>query len=650
MTTRTRTRATTGLFFLACLGGFLALGAGTGVAEEAPKAQRQTPQQLAKTLDAVIDAKLESRDVRAAPRSDDAEFLRRLYLDLIGTVPTVEEVEAFLGDRSPTKRQKKIEELLASDAYADHWSVVWFKASTGLSPAARGVRGGGQGARYISGKAGEMYLGYLSEQMSQNTPYDEWVHDLIVAEGRTDENGATGFIARWSENTNNLASATAKTFLGTRIQCAQCHDHIYEEKWKQKDFRGMAAFFGNLRTERAPEYRQFQQLRRQMEQERQKRREGAKAPDAMDGDSEMGMDGEMDASGSSDKAKKDKRRGRDAYPGMENMSPAEQREMLQKLRGTANVLVVSDQATNPRAVEFARRRLEQRLKRGQGGQGAERLKERMELAATTPKFWMASEAADIPGIPRRLLLARWITSNDNPMFARTVVNRYWGHFMGAGIVDPVDDFSSFNEPSHPEILDALAADFVANGYDLKRLIRTIVSTETYQRTSRWTDEDEPEVQHFAKAPVRQLTTEQLYHALVRATGMERRLDRTSRRNSQRIQQAIFAAFSFVFDDDEGVEAQDFEGSIPQGLFLMNGRLMQNAVSAGRGSMLSTLMRAERKPGDRVEYLYLALYGRKPTANEKSAAVRFVSAQGGDHQAYEDILWAMLNSAEFMTNH
>ena len=86
------------------------------------------------------------------------------------------------------------------------------------------------------------------------------------------------------------------------------------------------------------------------------------------------------------------------------------------------------------------------------------------------------------------------------------------------------------------------------------------------------------------------------------------------------------------------------------LFLMSGRLMQNAVSAGRGSMLSTLMRAERRPGDRVEYLYLALYGRKPTASEKSAAVRFVSAQGDDAKAYEDILWAMLNSAEFMTNH
>lgn len=675
MTKPARTRVTTGLFLLAALGGLFALGAQTGIADDAPAtAARKAPSapaDLAKALDHVISQKLSTEEVQAAPRSNDAEFLRRIYLDLIGTVPTVEEVETFLADESNAKRQKKIEELLTSDAYGDHWSVVWFKATTGLSPAGRNFRGG-QGARYISGKSGETYLAWLETQMAENRPYDEWVHDMLVASGRTDENGAAGFIARWSENTNNLASATAKTFLATRIQCAQCHDHIYEEQWKQKDFRGMAAFYGNLRTQRAPEYREFQQLRRQMEQDRQKKASAKKGLKKLDGDSgdgmgmDGGMDGGMDSEGAAPPAnKKSDRKGankNDAkkaakgknragkYPELENMSPAERREMLQKLRGSANVLVISDAVTNPRAVEVARRRMEQRLKKGQGGQAAERLKERLELAATTPKFWMASEAVDIPGIPRRMLLARWVTSAENKLFARAVVNRYWGHFLGAGIINPVDDFNSFNEASHPEILDVLADDFVQNGFDLKRLIRTIVSTEAYQRTSRWTAEDEPDSQLFAKAPVRQLTTEQLYHSLVRATGMERRLDRAARRNSQRIQQAIFSAFSFVFDDDEGKEEQDFAGSIPQGLFLMNGRLVQSAVGATRGSMLSSLLRAEKEHGARVDYLYVALYGRKPDTSEKTGAVGFVTAQGADSRAYEDLLWAMLNSAEFMTNH
>ena len=171
--------------------------------------------------------------------------------------------------------------------------------------------------------------------------------------------------------------------------------------------------------------------------------------------------------------------------------------------------------------------------------------------------------------------------------------------------------------------------------------------------------------------MRPLTTEQLYFALVRATGVEKRLSRATRRQGQQIQQAIFNTFSFVFDDDEGKEEQDFSGSIPQGLFLMNGELLQRAISggndlpqrkgrSGRGrggrrrpaqSAFEELLRAETSPTGRVERIYLQAYGRTPESAEKRRrGLKFVRSKGDTRQAWEDFFWAVLNSAEFMTNH
>ena len=653
-------RLPTGLVLVIALIGMLALVAPETRAEDAVaeppaaplRVRASTPAELSRIVDAGIAADLAKAGLEAAPRSSDAEFLRRIHLDLVGSVPTAEEARRFLADNSPDKRGRAIEELLASEDHAAHFAVVWFQTLTGLTPGARGQGNNGQGGRYVQGKPGEMFVSWLTRQMAENRPYNEFVYDMLTASGRSDENGATGFVARWSENVNNLASEASKTFLGTRIQCAQCHDHIYEEDWKQKDFKGMAAFFATMRAERAPEYRELRQLRRRMEEDRIKQREAGKArgagddSDQGDGMDGPGMDGgEMSAP---DSDAKKPRAGRRANP-YAGMSPQEMRAAMQKLQGARTTLVISDATPGARDLARAKMQLE-RLARRNDGVVPERARARFELIATAPKFWMDTKVEDVPGIPRRLLLARWVTAADNEAFAKTVVNRYWGYFTGRGFVDPVDDFNSFNDPSHPELLNHMAEDFVRNGFDLKRLIRVIVGTETYQRTSRWIGDEQPESRYYAKAPVRQLTTGQLYHALLRATGIDAQMKRGNRRAARRIQQAIFSVFTFVFDDDEGKEEQDFEGSIPQGLFLMNGQLMQQAVAARRGSMLDRLLRTKQDPAARVEQLYLAAYSRFPKPKERRAAVEYLKQAGGDTAAYEDFFWALLNSAEFMTNH
>ena len=674
--------------------GVLANLAGISILDESV-AEESTPersaamwQAVAAKLDGIIDAKLTEEGVKPAPRSSDAEFLRRLYLDLLGTVPTPDEVEGFVADPSRGKRAAKIDELLASESYDEHQASFWFRTLTGLSVHQRRQREG-QGGRYVTGEGGKRFHQWLSSQVAANRPYDEMVQDLISASGRTDENGATGYIARWENNANNTAGAVARHFLGVQIQCAQCHDHLYEPDWKQQDFIGMAAFFATTRVQRVPEYNQLRQLRDAMNKQQAESRAAKRAADrelkapgapsgegggAMDGGMDGGgMDG-MDAPAAGDQPKggnakdgkakgKGRKRGRADYSGL---SPQELRAKMMELRKYANLVEVKDQKINPRQ---SRRYLD-RLKKNKNPQVAERA----QLMAATPKFWMGPEAADVYGIPRRLLLARWVTAEDNPYFARTLVNRMWGHFMGRGIVHPVDDFNSFQQPSHPEILEILAKDFKASGYDLRRVQRILLNTETYQRSSRWTptgkDEAMPDPILFARAPVRPLDTEQLYFALTRATGVETALNRTSRRQQQQIQQAIFSVFTFVFDDDEGKAEEDFSGSIPQGLFLMNGELIQRALSGGREipenkrgrranrrfrqkapqSMLEGLLRNEKSDSARVEHLYLRAYGRKPDSSERKAAVSFVKSSGGGPKAYEDLFWAILNSAEFMTNH
>lgn len=628
---------------------------------------REAPADLAsvvRAVDQLVLDRLTRAGVVPAPRSSDEEFLRRLYLDVLGTVPTPAEVEAFVADRGADKRDRRIEDLLASEAYAENWATWWFRTLTGLSPHARIPREG-EGGRNLVGEGGQAFHAWLADQISRNRPYDEWVRDLLTADGRTDTNGAAGYLARWEGSANNTAGAVARHFLGVQIQCAQCHDHIYETEWKQKDFQGMAAFFALTTVRRVPEYRELQSLRQELNggdpgtpqgKRSGKGRDGEKASEPAKGSGSEPMGGEMDG-------------GDDGEGTMQGAdAPADRRAVAQRLRELArfrNIVEIEDMRVNPRYAEQVGRRLEKAKN--------PELQERAALMSTTPKFWMGSEAADVPGIPRRYLLARWTTSPENPYFGRSLANRLWAAFMGRGIVQPVDDFSSATQPSHPELLDLLARDFVAHGHDLKRTMRILLATETYQRTSRWTQGAEPAAELFARAPVRPLTTEQLYFSLVRATGLETRLSRDSQREGKGIQQAIFSAFSFVFDDDEAKEEEDFAGSIPQGLFLMNGELLERAISGGkpqatdkrgrtrariparggRETALEQLLREEPSDAARIDRLFLQAYGRKPSTAERREATAFVQRDGagaGQVQAYEDLLWAILNSAEFMTNH
>ena len=177
----------------------------------------------------------------------------------------------------------------------------------------------------------------------------------------------------------------------------------------------------------------------------------------------------------------------------------------------------------------------------------------------------------------------------------------------------------------------------------------IVSTRAYQRASTW-EGDLPATELFARAQVRPLTTDQLPFALLRAAGLDGAAGRGARREGERLRELLARIFSFVFDDDEGAESEDFQGSIPQGLFLMNSQAIQRGLRAERGMPLQRLLASSRSDEERVKRLWLAVYGREPVAHEKKVALKAVRGPKDESDAYEDLFWALLNSAEFMSNH
>ncbi|QDV34158.1 DUF1549 and DUF1553 domain-containing protein [Tautonia plasticadhaerens] len=252
---------------------------------------------------------------------------------------------------------------------------------------------------------------------------------------------------------------------------------------------------------------------------------------------------------------------------------------------------------------------------------------------------------------RRKELGTFVTEPGNDQFARAFVNRMWGHLMGRGIVHPIDDFGDHNPPSNPELLDHLAADFEASGYDIKQLIRRITSSRAYHLSSVRTPDNERDETYFSHMALKPLTPEQLFESLLTATQAHQSGaggDSDARRDRWLRQ------FTFTFSNDEVNEGTSFQGTIPQALMMMNGDLITEATSCTPGSFLKDLLDEARRRGASADFvvdrLYLAALSRPPSSTE-AAAAQAMLRQGPDGVAVmEDIFWALLNSNEFVLNH
>ncbi len=509
--------------------------------------------EVSREVDRLLSAAWEREKIAPSEMSQDAEFLRRLTLDLLGRTPKAEEVTEFLHDRSSEKRRKKIEEYLANPEFAKNWAKIWTIRLLGRS-----------GTRRANFLLRNPLDAWLEKAFASNMKYDTLVRELIAAEGVTnkEEDGSVGYVLRWTfqagaDKAPNLAGQTIRTFMGIRLQCAQCHDHPYE-KWTQQDFWGVAAYFARA-----------------------------------------------------------------------NAKPIRGEDSKNKKKNDIVAIELNE------------------VKRGE-------VKLPNSNTIVAPKF-IANVGAksSTAASNRRATLADMVTAKENTAFSRALVNWAWFHFFGAGFVNPVDDFTTSNKPSNPEALDLLASDFAENGFDLRRLIRIITGTKAYHLSSRSSKDNLRDRTYFSKALVRPMSPEELFRSLATATGLteflRERQKRAKGETAERLLEQAMNRFTFLFDNDEMTETLDFEATIGQALFLMNGNLTTEMLKSRTGS-LSRILTTLKQPADRVEMIYLSTVSRRPTDAEKRRFLEFVRLQGDRDETYSDLMWVLLNSTEFFFNH
>jgi hypothetical protein len=527
-------------------------------------------------IDDLVAAKWRRMGLEPSAPCTDAEFIRRVYLDTIGTLPAPDEARAFLAATDPQKRAKLIDQVLDRPEYVDFWTLKW-----------------GDLLRNNRERLGEKgmwsFYNWLRAAMRTNKPVDALVRELITAQGSTYSNGAANFY-RVASNPTDLAEATSQLFLGIRMQCAKCHHHPYE-KWSQQDYYGMAAFFARVGLKRSDDFGIFGQ------------------------------------------------------------------EQIVLLRPGGEV-------THPKT------------------------------GKVVPPRPLDGQELDDP-VDRRRALAEWLTSKGNLLFARNIANRFWGYVMGRGIVDPIDDMRVTNPASNPELLDALAKDLVAHGFDQKHLLRTILNSRVYQLSGNATPDNAQDEAFFTHYAVKRMPAEVLLDAINSATGTTEKFTKLPKgtRAIALPDPGIESYFLDTFGRPPRLISCECERTgapnISQALHLMNGEFIQAKV-ASPGGRVAKLLASKKSDEEILTEFYLATLSRPPRPEELArvqAAFKqqpplrkealydlpFVALElaalprGTRFQALgrlksrvvvppsrkdrvEDILWALVNSREFVFVH
>jgi hypothetical protein len=492
-------------------------------------------------IDGLVYRKLAQMRIPPSGRATDAEFLRRVSLDVVATLPTPEETRAFLQDTDPLKRAKLIDRLLERPEYVD---VRTLKLCDTL-------RVNGQ---YLSEEGADTYYRWIHDRVQENISYDRFVRELLTGRGSSFRSGAANYF-RVATTPQELAETTAQTFLGVRIQCAQCHNHPFE-RWKQKDYYGLAGFFARVARKGGPEF------------------------------------------------------------------------------GEDQVYVARNgEATNPRTKQVI-----------------------------APKFLGGEEPKLDPEGDRRAALAEWLTAKNNLGFARVAVNRIWSEYFGKGIVEAVDDFRTSNPPSNEPLLDALAKAFIADAYDVKKITRTILNSETYQRSSVIIPGNIKDERYFARAYPRRLPAETLMDAIAQVTGKPDRFGaypsgwRAIQVRDSRINSYFLEVFGRPKREIVCACERSPQPNLAQSLNLINSDTI-NAKLAARDGKLAELLRTYRthplfQPvADRamVREMYLSALCRYPTEAETQKFLVYFARTPDHKKAAEDSLWALLNSEEFLFN-
>ena len=367
-------------------------------------------------IDELVARKWQRMKILPSGLCNDAEFLRRVHLDLTGLPPTADDVRKFLADTrdSRVKRDELVDRLIGNPEFVDYWTNKW----ADLLQVNR---------KFLGVEGAVAFRNWIRAQVAANMPYDKFVRSVMTATGSNRENPAASYFKILREPTATMENTT-QLFLAVRFNCNKCHDHPFE-RWTQDQYYQTAAYFAHV---------------------------DLKADPASGGRMIGGTEVEA------------------AKP------------LFELVADTSKAEVIHDRTNK----------------------------------VTAPKFPYASGYVHQPpaGASRRVELADWLTSKDNPYFARSYVNRLWGYMLGVGIIEPLDDIRAGNPPSNPELLDYLTQEFIKSGFDVRHVMRLICKSRTYQlsvETNKWNADDKVNYSH---ATARRLPAEVLLDAVYRVTG------------------------------------------------------------------------------------------------------------------------------------
>ena len=442
----------------------------------------------ANQVDKLVIEKLKKLGVVPSEQADDAQFLRRLSLDLTGTLPSPKQIEAFLADKSPDKRAKIIEELLSTPAYAAWWTTKLCDLTGNNLDALNNVTP-------KRGRASQDWYDWIYKRVDDNVAYDKLVEGIVLANSRNEgesymqfakamsatyqDGGKTKYADRdsmahyWARRTftkpEDRVIGFAYTFLGVRIQCAQCHKHPFD-RWSKDDFAQFKGFFTRIGTRGvSPESKaDFDKLTKQIDLKGKKGGQGRKELE------------KLLAQGK-------------AYPFQEVYAVKPRKQPANKNNKNRN-----------------RKKNKNRNRRNVGAASAKLL---------------AGETIDLTKLDdARKPLMDWLRAKDNPYFARAFVNRVWANYFNVGIVEPADDMSLANPPSNAPLLDYLSHGFIDSGFDMKWLHREITNSRTYQTSWVPNETNKMDQRNFSHAIVRRLPAEVAYDAIRQATAADVRVE------------------------------------------------------------------------------------------------------------------------------
>ena len=497
-------------------------------------AREQLNQNIASdnVIDRQVAAWLLKLNLAPSGPCDEPTFLRRVYVDTIGTLPTGTEARQYLSETSDNRRTELVDQLLERPEFTDYWTMKW-------ADLLRVNR------RTLGRKGAQAYYQWIHENIGQNKSLDQFAAELLTAEGPLEESPAAYFY-KVVPDPNEMANTVSQVFLGVRIECARCHHHPWD-RWSQTDYHGMQAFFTQA-----------------------------------------------------------------------VFKPNEGSESLTNSGVTLT--------THPRTNEtiFAH-----------------------PLGQPVPQ--------ESPVGNRRELLAKWLASPENPFFARNLANRAWAHFLGRGLVEPVDDFRMTNPPSNPELLDALAQYLGDNHFDFKQLVRTIVLSQTYQRSVVPNETNATDAQNYSRFPMKRLEAEVLYDAVCQTTGVQGKFAGVTdgQRAIQLWDSHVPHYFLEVFGRPVRATAcqceRVCEPTVGQVLHVLNSSDIHDKLRHVDGRIASLCL--ENIDNQRlIEEIYLSCFSRFPTEEERAATGEHLRITSVRNEAAEDIAWSLINSLEFLFNH